>query len=70
MFNECVCILFRCFVRSQCSLVCKWGYSATGSTHGWSDSFLTSIGLQDLIENEYEKIGEIFSNFILVFRLH
>ncbi|XP_041359410.1 FGGY carbohydrate kinase domain-containing protein-like isoform X2 [Gigantopelta aegis] len=44
--------------RSQCSLVCKCGYTATSKEHGWDDSFMTSIGLQDLIENEYVKIGQ------------
>uniref|UniRef100_A0A8D1FZJ5 FGGY carbohydrate kinase domain-containing protein n=1 Tax=Sus scrofa TaxID=9823 RepID=A0A8D1FZJ5_PIG len=40
--------------RSLCSLVCKWTYSAE---KGWDDSFWKVIGLEDLIANNYNKIG-------------
>uniref|UniRef100_A0A8D0W9K1 FGGY carbohydrate kinase domain-containing protein n=1 Tax=Sus scrofa TaxID=9823 RepID=A0A8D0W9K1_PIG len=42
--------------RSLCSLVCKWTYSAE---KGWDDSFWKVIGLEDLIANNYNKIGVI-----------
>ncbi|XP_077978386.1 FGGY carbohydrate kinase domain-containing protein-like [Glandiceps talaboti] len=43
--------------RSLCSVVCKWMYQADETSQGWSDSFLQQIGLEDLIENSYSKIG-------------
>ncbi|XP_058159480.1 FGGY carbohydrate kinase domain-containing protein isoform X1 [Dasypus novemcinctus] len=39
---------------SLCSLVCKWTYSAE---KGWDDSFWKMIGLEDLVEDNYRKIG-------------
>ncbi|XP_042127360.1 FGGY carbohydrate kinase domain-containing protein isoform X5 [Peromyscus maniculatus bairdii] len=42
--------------RSLCSLVCKWTYSAE---KGWDDSFWKMIGLDDLIGDNYSKIGVI-----------
>ncbi|XP_033637180.1 FGGY carbohydrate kinase domain-containing protein-like [Asterias rubens] len=44
--------------RSLCSVVCKWTYQAdqTGRSE-WSDSFWEEIGLGDLKENNYAKIG-------------
>uniref|UniRef100_A0A8C6MPJ4 FGGY carbohydrate kinase domain-containing protein n=1 Tax=Mus spicilegus TaxID=10103 RepID=A0A8C6MPJ4_MUSSI len=42
--------------RSLCSLVCKWTYSAE---KGWDDSFWKMIGLEDLIDDNYSKIGVI-----------
>ncbi|XP_063076433.1 FGGY carbohydrate kinase domain-containing protein isoform X1 [Engraulis encrasicolus] len=42
--------------RSLCTLVCKWTYSPP---EGWDDSFWTSIGLEDLLENNYSKIGNL-----------
>ncbi|XP_044286138.1 FGGY carbohydrate kinase domain-containing protein isoform X1 [Varanus komodoensis] len=41
-------------VRSLCTLVCKWMYS---SEKGWDDSFWKQIGLEDLVANNYAKIG-------------
>ncbi|XP_066537242.1 FGGY carbohydrate kinase domain-containing protein [Hoplias malabaricus] len=41
--------------RSLCTLVCKWTYSPPD---GWDDSFWTTIGLEDLLENKHSKIGE------------
>nr|URX64926.1 FGGY variant 1 [Mus musculus] len=42
--------------RSLCSLVCKWTYSAE---KGWDDSFWKMIGLEDLIDDNYSKIGNL-----------
>uniref|UniRef100_A0A8D2L684 FGGY carbohydrate kinase domain containing n=1 Tax=Varanus komodoensis TaxID=61221 RepID=A0A8D2L684_VARKO len=46
-------------VRSLCTLVCKWMYS---SEKGWDDSFWKQIGLEDLVANNYAKIGMIGAN--------
>ncbi|KAF8773195.1 FGGY carbohydrate kinase domain-containing [Argiope bruennichi] len=44
--------------RSLCSLVCKWTYIAgTKKGEGWQDDFWKSIGLEDLISRNYDKIG-------------
>ncbi|NP_998446.2 FGGY carbohydrate kinase domain-containing protein [Danio rerio] len=40
--------------RSLCTLVCKWTYSAS---EGWDDTFWSAIGLEDLIEDSYARIG-------------
>ncbi|XP_045713767.1 FGGY carbohydrate kinase domain-containing protein isoform X3 [Phyllostomus hastatus] len=40
--------------RSLCSLVCKWTYSAE---KGWDNSFWKMIGLEDLVADNYSKIG-------------
>ncbi|XP_041445277.1 FGGY carbohydrate kinase domain-containing protein isoform X2 [Xenopus laevis] len=40
--------------RSFCTLVCKWTYSLD---HGWDDSFWKEIGLEDICEGNYVKIG-------------
>ncbi|XP_036899031.1 FGGY carbohydrate kinase domain-containing protein isoform X3 [Sturnira hondurensis] len=42
--------------RSLCSLVCKWTYSAE---KGWDNSFWKMIGLEDLVADNYSKIGVI-----------
>ncbi|KAM8727971.1 FGGY carbohydrate kinase domain-containing protein isoform 1-T2 [Acanthopagrus schlegelii] len=42
--------------RSLCTLVCKWTYCPP---EGWDASFWTSIGLEDLLENNYSKIGSV-----------
>jgi ribulose kinase len=39
--------------------VCKWTYSAE---KGWDDSFWKMIGLEDLIDDNYSKIGKIIEN--------
>ncbi|XP_059056974.1 FGGY carbohydrate kinase domain-containing protein [Achroia grisella] len=44
--------------RSLCSLVCKWNYDCSSvGKHGWNVSYLSDIGLNDLAENNFEKIG-------------
>uniref|UniRef100_H2YYV5 Uncharacterized protein n=1 Tax=Ciona savignyi TaxID=51511 RepID=H2YYV5_CIOSA len=51
-------LTFKCtgsLSRSSCSVTCKWLYSAY---HGWDDGFWTLIGLGDLIEDNYAKIGD------------
>ncbi|NXC13092.1 FGGY protein, partial [Corythaeola cristata] len=40
--------------RSLCTVVCKWTYTSDG---GWDDSFWKMIGLEDLVKDNYEKIG-------------
>ncbi|KAK2822065.1 hypothetical protein Q5P01_022130 [Channa striata] len=42
--------------RSLCTLVCKWTYCPP---EGWDASFWTSIGLEDLLENNFFKIGSV-----------
>jgi ribulose kinase len=46
--------------RSFCSVVCKQGYvpvGVDGSVKGWQEDFLKEIGLEDLAENNYERMG-------------
>lgn len=40
--------------RSLCTLVCKWTYCPP---EGWDASFWKSIGLEDLLDNNFSKIG-------------
>ena len=42
-------------VRSSCTVTCKWTYLAHAG--GWDADFLHSIGLADLAENDFERIG-------------
>lgn len=45
--------------RSLCSLVCKWNYECTTDIrHRWNIDFLKTIGLEDLCNNDYIKIGK------------
>lgn len=48
-------LLLSNLTRSLCSLVCKWTYSAE---KGWDDSFWKMVGLEDLIDDNYSKIGK------------
>lgn len=45
--------------RSFCSVVCKQGYIPNGITNrnGWSREFFEKIGLNELAENNFERIG-------------
>lgn len=48
--------------RSYCSTVCKQGFvppGVDGSTTGWSEEFLNLLGLQDLVANDFEKLGGV-----------
>ncbi|XP_033993921.1 FGGY carbohydrate kinase domain-containing protein [Trematomus bernacchii] len=42
--------------RSLCTLVCKWTYCPS---EGWDAGFWTSIGLEDILENNFSKIGNV-----------
>lgn len=51
--------------RSLCTVVCKWTFQehrrpTTGSrsdTYGWDDSYFKQIGLNDLVDEKYKRIG-------------
>lgn len=44
--------------RSLCSLVCKWNYECSvDGKQGWNVSFLREIGLEDLAQDDFIKIG-------------
>ncbi|XP_070566358.1 FGGY carbohydrate kinase domain-containing protein-like isoform X2 [Ptychodera flava] len=43
--------------RSLCTLVCKWLYQASERSQRWDDTFYQQIGLEDLLPNNYRKIG-------------
>ncbi|KAF2843165.1 Pentulose kinase [Patellaria atrata CBS 101060] len=48
--------------RSFCSVVCKQGYvpvGVDGSVKGWQEDFLTEIGLQDLCEDNFKRMGGV-----------
>ncbi|XP_064477013.1 FGGY carbohydrate kinase domain-containing protein-like isoform X2 [Ornithodoros turicata] len=48
--------------RSLCSVVCKWTYRAGNSEEkGWKDSFWIQIGLADIVDGGYKKIGTSFA---------
>lgn len=42
----------------MCSLVCKWTYEIKNDgSEAWNRSYFQQIGLEDLLENNSEKIG-------------
>jgi FGGY-family pentulose kinase len=48
--------------RSFCSVVCKQGYvpvGVDGSVKGWQDDFLREIGLEDLTEDNFKRLGGV-----------
>ncbi|KAK4620006.1 hypothetical protein CLAFUW4_11096 [Fulvia fulva] len=48
--------------RSFCSVVCKQGYlpvGVDGSVKGWQEDFLTDIGLEDLCEDNFKRMGGV-----------
>lgn len=48
--------------RSFCSVVCKQGYvpvGVDGSLKGWSAEFLNSVGLEELAEDNFRRIGGV-----------
>ena len=48
--------------RSLCSAVCKQGYvpvGVDGSVKGWQEDFLKEIGLEDLCEDDFKRMGGV-----------
>ncbi|KAF2500252.1 Pentulose kinase [Lophium mytilinum] len=48
--------------RSYCSVVCKQGFvpvGVDGSVKGWQEDFLTEIGLKDLCEDNFKRMGGV-----------
>ncbi|PKS12172.1 hypothetical protein jhhlp_001470 [Lomentospora prolificans] len=48
--------------RSFCSAVCKQGYvpvGVDGSVKGWQEDFYRQIGLEDLVEDEFKRVGGV-----------
>ncbi|KAF8468795.1 FGGY family of carbohydrate kinase [Kalaharituber pfeilii] len=45
--------------RSFSSAVCKQAYIPVGSIKGWQEDFLTAIGLQELAEDNFRRIGGV-----------
>jgi FGGY-family pentulose kinase len=48
--------------RSFCSAVCKQGYvpvGVDGSVKGWQEDFLSAIGLEDLCEDNFKRMGGV-----------
>ncbi|OCK85835.1 Pentulose kinase [Lepidopterella palustris CBS 459.81] len=48
--------------RSFCSVVCKQGFvpvGVDGSVKGWQEDFLTEIGLKDLTEDNFKRMGGV-----------
>ncbi|CAD5113467.1 DgyrCDS2631 [Dimorphilus gyrociliatus] len=43
--------------RSLCSLVCKWNYLQTKEFQGWNIDFFKQVGLEDLAEENFERLG-------------
>lgn len=60
--------------RSFCSAVCKQGYvpvGVDGSVKGWQEDFYHTIGLGDLVEDGFKRMGGVdgvVSPFLCVFR--
>ncbi|KAF2205009.1 Pentulose kinase [Delitschia confertaspora ATCC 74209] len=48
--------------RSLCTVVCKQGYvpvGVDGSVKGWQEEFLKEIGLEDLAEDNFKRMGGV-----------
>ena len=48
--------------RSFCSTVCKQGYvpvGVDGSVKGWQEDFLKEIGLGELTEDNFKRLGGV-----------
>ena len=48
--------------RSFCSVVCKQGYvpvGVDGSVKGWQEDFLTEIGLEELCQDNFKRMGGV-----------
>ncbi|CAG5146398.1 uncharacterized protein ALTATR162_LOCUS1871 [Alternaria atra] len=51
--------------RSYCSVVCKQGFvpvGVDGSVKGWQEDFLKEIGLEDLCEDNFKRMGGVDKN--------
>ncbi|KAH6872410.1 FGGY family of carbohydrate kinase [Alternaria rosae] len=51
--------------RSYCSVVCKQGFvpvGVDGSVKGWQEDFLKEIGLEDLCEDNFKRMGGVDNN--------
>lgn len=50
-------------VRSACTITCKWTYLAhedsdtEGSIGSWDDTYFKKVGLADLTDEGYQRIG-------------
>ena len=56
--------------RSLCSAVCKQGYvpvGVDGSVKGWQEDFLQAIGLSDLCEDNFKRLGGVNGVVMLPF---
>ncbi|CAF0718495.1 unnamed protein product [Adineta steineri] len=47
------------FDRSFCSCVCKLCYRSSERKHGWDEKFWSKFDLNDLMENQSEKLGQL-----------
>lgn len=48
--------------RSYCSVVCKQGFvpvGVDGSVKGWQEDFLKEVGLEDLCEDNFKRLGGV-----------
>ena len=48
--------------RSFCSVVCKQGYvpvGVDGSVKGWQEDFLSEIGLKELADDDFKRLGGV-----------
>lgn len=59
------CTLWHRYIRSLCTVVCKWTYCPPD---GWDSSFWISIGLPDLVENNFSKIGNGRLKLVKIFK--
>jgi FGGY-family pentulose kinase len=46
--------------RSLCTTVCKWTYLGH-EDHGWNHEYFESIGIDELLDDDYQKIGSTIS---------
>lgn len=46
--------------RSLCSVVCKWTYEfgTDGTERGWNEDFFNAVGLGDLVDDGFKKLGQ------------
>lgn len=52
--------VFSLFSRSLCSTVCKWTYKCDGVSQEWDRGFFKDVGLEDLAEDGWRKIGRFY----------